>query len=205
MSLLLNMLSRLVIAFLPRSKGLNFMTAVTIFSDFGAHEKCISCIIGGFFTHWESPGKPKITSDFNPWVGKIPWRRIWQPTPVGLPGESPWIVETGRLQSMELQRVWHNWATKHSTAQGKKWRSYHHYAYLKRESNKVLEREGNNNKKMILGYQEKYNLVNIMKNGIGMPLTLEFLKLCLMVETKDIMLSDVIFIYRERIFKTIRL
>ena len=25
---------------------------------------------------------------FNPWVGKIPWRRAWQPTPVFLPGES---------------------------------------------------------------------------------------------------------------------
>ena len=25
---------------------------------------------------------------FDPWVGKIPWRRIWQPTPVLLPGES---------------------------------------------------------------------------------------------------------------------
>ena len=24
----------------------------------------------------------------NPWVGKIPWRRKWQPTPVFLPGES---------------------------------------------------------------------------------------------------------------------
>ena len=24
----------------------------------------------------------------NPWVGKIPWRRAWQPTPVLLPGES---------------------------------------------------------------------------------------------------------------------
>ena len=24
---------------------------------------------------------------FDPWVGKIPWRRIWQPTPVFLPGE----------------------------------------------------------------------------------------------------------------------
>ena len=31
-------------------------------------------------------GKP----GFNPWVGKIPWRRVWQPTPVLLPGESPW-------------------------------------------------------------------------------------------------------------------
>ena len=36
MSLLCNMLSRLVITFLPRSKHLNFMAAVTICSDFGA-------------------------------------------------------------------------------------------------------------------------------------------------------------------------
>ena len=35
-SLLFNMLSRLVIAFLPRSKCLNFMTIVTIWSSFGA-------------------------------------------------------------------------------------------------------------------------------------------------------------------------
>ena len=25
---------------------------------------------------------------FNPWVGKIPWRRAWQPTLVSLPRES---------------------------------------------------------------------------------------------------------------------
>ena len=25
---------------------------------------------------------------FDPWVGKIPWKRAWQPTPVFLPGES---------------------------------------------------------------------------------------------------------------------
>ena len=24
---------------------------------------------------------------FHPWVGKIPWRRAWQPTPVVFPGE----------------------------------------------------------------------------------------------------------------------
>ena len=24
----------------------------------------------------------------DPWVGKVPWRRVWQPTPVSLPGES---------------------------------------------------------------------------------------------------------------------
>ena len=36
MSLLLNMLSRLVITFIPRSKCLNFMAAISIYSDFGA-------------------------------------------------------------------------------------------------------------------------------------------------------------------------
>ena len=38
-SLLLNMLSRLIIAFLPRSKHLNFMAVVTFCSDFGAENK----------------------------------------------------------------------------------------------------------------------------------------------------------------------
>ena len=28
-------------------------------------------------------GRPR----FNPWVGKIPWRRKWQPTPVLMPGK----------------------------------------------------------------------------------------------------------------------
>jgi len=36
MSLLLNMLSRLIITFFPRSKSLNFMAAITLCSDFGA-------------------------------------------------------------------------------------------------------------------------------------------------------------------------
>ena len=48
---------------------------------------------------------------FHPWVGKIPWRRKWQPTPVFLPGEfhgqrslvgySPW----GRRESDTTERV----------------------------------------------------------------------------------------------------
>ena len=42
---------------------------------------------------------------FHTWVGKISWRRTWQPTPVYLPGESPWTEEPGGLQSMRLQRV----------------------------------------------------------------------------------------------------
>ena len=52
-------------------------------------------------------GRPR----FNPWVGKIPWRRKWQPTPVLLPGKShgqrnlagcsPW----GRKESDMTERL----------------------------------------------------------------------------------------------------
>ena len=43
------------------------------------------CLLMTFLLHFcmqcRRPG-------FSPWVGKIPWRREWQPTPVFLPGES---------------------------------------------------------------------------------------------------------------------
>ena len=40
---------------------------------------------------------------FDPWVGKIPWKREWQPNPIFLPGEV-------HAQTMGLQRVGHYWA-----------------------------------------------------------------------------------------------
>ena len=46
---------------------------------------------------------------FDPWVGKIPWRRKWQPTPVFLPGIT-WTEEPGQLQSLGSQRVRHDWS-----------------------------------------------------------------------------------------------
>ena len=52
---------------------------------------------------------------FDPWVGKIPWRRAWQSTPVFLPGESLWTEKPGGLHSMGSQRVGRDWPTKHST------------------------------------------------------------------------------------------
>ena len=45
---------------------------------------------------------------FDPWVGKIPWRRAWQPTSVLLSGESLWTEEPGGLQFMGSQRVGHD-------------------------------------------------------------------------------------------------
>ena len=57
-------------------------------------------------------------SRFDPWAGKVPWRRAWQPTPVFLPGKSSWTEEPGGLQSIALQRVRHDWSdlAQHSTA-----------------------------------------------------------------------------------------
>ena len=51
---------------------------------------------------------------FSHWVGKILWSRTWQPTPVLLPGESPWTEEPGGPQPTVSQRVGHDWATKHA-------------------------------------------------------------------------------------------
>ena len=80
MSLLFNMLSRLVKTFLPRRKHLLISwlqspSAVIPIADiyFITHKGvCLQC------------RRPR----FNPWVGKIPWRKKWQLTPVSLPGES---------------------------------------------------------------------------------------------------------------------
>ena len=45
---------------------------------------------------------------FNPWVGKIPWRRVRQPTLVFLPWRIPWKEEPGGLQCIASQRVGHD-------------------------------------------------------------------------------------------------
>ena len=45
---------------------------------------------------------------FHPWVGKIPWRRTWQPFSTSR--ESPWTEEPGELQSIGSQRVRHDWS-----------------------------------------------------------------------------------------------
>jgi len=53
---------------------------------------------------------------FDPWVGKILCRRAQQPTPVFLPGESPWTEQPGGLQFTGSQRARHDRETRHSTA-----------------------------------------------------------------------------------------
>ena len=55
-----------------------------------------------WWLRWQRICMQSGRSGFNPWVGKIQWRRAWQPTPVFLPGESPGTEEPGGLQSMGL-------------------------------------------------------------------------------------------------------
>ena len=44
-----------------------------------------------------------VRPGFDPWVGKIPWRREWQPTSVFLLGEFPGTEEPCGLQFMGSQ------------------------------------------------------------------------------------------------------
>ena len=44
-----------------------------------------------------------LQTGFDPWVGKIPWRRARQPIPIFFPGESPRTEAPGGLQSMGSQ------------------------------------------------------------------------------------------------------
>ena len=49
---------------------------------------------------------------FNPWVGKSPWSRKWQPTPVFLPGKFP---GQGSLAG------YHSWGCKESDMTEHEW------------------------------------------------------------------------------------
>ena len=60
--------------------------------------------------------KKRRLCKFNPWVGKLPWRRKWQLTPVCLPGKAYGaFVEPCGLQSVGSQRVRHNSAAEHTS------------------------------------------------------------------------------------------
>ena len=68
-----------------------------------------------------------IRTRFHPWVGKIPWKRKWQPTPVFLPGKSygqrslmgynpwshkeldmsEWLTHTSLLRTRILEKAVH--------------------------------------------------------------------------------------------------
>ena len=71
-------------------------------SDF-TRTSLVAQMVKHLLTLWGRPG-------FNPWDGKISWKRKWQPTPVFLPGKSHgWRSLVG--YSPWCRRVGHDWAT----------------------------------------------------------------------------------------------
>ena len=70
---------------------------------------------------------------FDPWVGKISWRRKCQTTPVFLAWEIPGTEAPAGLQSMELQRVRNDLATKQQD------QDHNHTCYRKQESSSNRE------------------------------------------------------------------
>ena len=71
----------------PMAPGLKALKEGTLTNSLGgwiSEDRYQTCFPGG------SEGKECLQCwrpEFNPWVGKSPWRRKWQPTPVFLPGE----------------------------------------------------------------------------------------------------------------------
>ena len=67
-------------------------------------------IRGGFLRGSDGKGS---ACNAETWVRSLSWEdpleEGWQPTPVFLPVESPQLEEPGKLQSMGLQRVGHEW------------------------------------------------------------------------------------------------
>ena len=91
----------------------------------------VSCLAGGFFTVWVTregwwasqvalvvKDLPTDAADarFNPWVGKMPWNRKWQPALVFLPGRfhgqrslagySPWSCRKSDITGWLNNKFW---------------------------------------------------------------------------------------------------
>ena len=83
----------------------------TSISSFDLHWMCVSFFLLKISTLCGSDGRASACNVRDPWVGKIPWRRKWQLTPVLLPGKfhewrslvgyTPW----GRKQSDTTERL----------------------------------------------------------------------------------------------------
>ena len=89
---------------------------------------------------------------FDPWVGKIPWRRTWQPTPIFLPGESPWTEKPGRLVSTGSQKVKHDCAKHTGLSKSKKKQDPTSCSQSNKLINKIFLKKKRNSYRMMLKY-----------------------------------------------------
>ena len=80
----------------PKSTFISIV--VRVFFSFGRWPVLLVCMWGfpGGSSGKESTCQYRRCR-FDPWVGKIPWRKKWQPTPVFLLGLIPWPEKPGDL------------------------------------------------------------------------------------------------------------
>ena len=77
---------------------------------------------------------------FSPWLGKIPWRRKWQPTPLPLPGKSQGQRSLVGYSPWGCKRVRHDLATRTTTKQ--------QTSYVKVNLPVILKKKGRKKKKI---------------------------------------------------------
>ena len=67
--------------------GIQIHAQVSAFHPFGYTSRNGNCLVI-MAAQWYRIRLPSRRCGYNPWIGKIPWRRKWQPTAVFLPGKS---------------------------------------------------------------------------------------------------------------------
>ena len=98
----------------------NGQRSLTDYSPWGYQESDTTEWLSLYFPWWYS-GK-EFTHQcrrlrFSPWIGKIPWRRKWQPTPVFLPGKFHGQRSLEGYSPRGHKRVGHNLVTKQQQQQ----------------------------------------------------------------------------------------
>jgi len=97
---------------------------VTQIGGFPLHMKVMFILYCHLLSVWGFPGgtggketayqyRRHKKSQFDPWVGKIPWSRQWHPPPVFLPGKSYEQRSLAGYRPWGLQRVGHDWVSEH--------------------------------------------------------------------------------------------
>ena len=86
-----------------------------MWENFGSHR--FLCCFGSCLELSSASGKESACQSkrpkrckFDPWVGKIPWRRAMATHCSILSQRIPWVMEPGGLQSLGSQRVEYNWS-----------------------------------------------------------------------------------------------
>ena len=97
----------------------------------------IICIIYNLYSVYQGSGKESTCQfrghSFDPWVGKISWRRKWQPTPVFLPGKSHGQRSLASYTPWGRKRVGHNLATQQHIDQWDHLMTSMEYQFSKKE------------------------------------------------------------------------